>query len=201
MTNTLLVRPLFDRIKFERKTIKGQDRTHCICKPIKHLYVLETKKGRSSNINIMLGGYNVLLLRVDTTVIRMFTVFARDFVVGRVAGSPFRFSFRSLSPQFRSRLDPSNARSSRLSEYRENSPVANNLDTRLVRRSCARSRRSTRSEEIQGNRQGNSTCYTFNWHVGIEFALMEVGRRLKIYTVCTYVCTYLQGIKAYVTGK
>lgn len=154
----------------------------------------------------MLGWYNVLLLRVGTTLICIFTVFERDFVVRRVAGLfRFRLTFASLSPQFRSRLDPSNACSSRLSEYHQNLPVANNLDTRLVRRSCARSRRSTRSGEIrrnrQGNRQGNSTCDTFNWHVGIEFALIKVGRHLKIYTVCMYVCTYLQGIKAYVTGK
>lgn len=149
----------------------------------------------------MVGWYNVLLLRVDC----IFTVFARDFVVGRVAGSPVRFGFASLSPQFRSRLDPSNTCSSRFSEYHQNLPAANNLDTRLVRRSCARSRRSTSSGEIrrnrQGNRQGNSTCDTFNWHVGIEFASIKVGRHLKIYTVCMYVCTYLQGIKAYVTGK
>lgn len=124
----------------------------------------------------------------------MFTVFARDFAVGRVDGSPFRFSFVSLSPQFRSRLDPSNTCSSRLSGYRQNLPVANNLNTRLVRRSCARNRRSTRSGEIrrnrQGNRQENSTRDTFNWHIGgIEFALIEVGRRLKIYT--RYVCMHI----------
>lgn len=121
----------------------------------------------------MLGRYNVLLLRVDTTVIRMFAVFARDFVVGRVAGSPIRFSFASLVPQFRSRLDPSNT-CSRLSKYRKNLPVANNLDTRLVRGSCARNRRSTRNGEMRRDREGNSTRDTFNWHIGIKFTLIEV---------------------------
>ena len=71
--------------------------------PIKPLYVLETKTGSSSNKNIMLGRYNVLLSRVDTTVIRMFAVFARDFVIGRVAGSfQFRLTCASVSLQTRS---------------------------------------------------------------------------------------------------